>query len=296
MSKAHGRESVPDQEVFREALRLFPRLARDAGYLAAVKCRSFGDKPEAYGLFTRRNGYRRPVATVTGTILGAFSGRDWIVRDGDRWTLSAAGSAWLSRRQAGADPFREQHQLRSGAMMDVGGGVKRPVVVNDGESPLGWLRRRKGRDGSPLISTPQYEAGERLRADFIRARLTPRVTASWGLTASSRRSRRSAPRGPADIGDDALAAKQRVMRALESVGPELAGILIDVCCYLRGLEDAEKTHGWPRRSGKVILQIALTSLARHYGLAGQPNAAEPVGRALRHWGADDFKPSLDRWR
>jgi hypothetical protein len=53
------------------------------------------------------------------------------------------------------------------------------------------------------------------------------------------------------------------MRALMAVGPEVAGILVDICCELKGLEDAEKANGWPQRAGKVVLQIALTRLAKH---------------------------------
>ena len=69
------------------------------------------------------------------------------------------------------------------------------------------------------------------------------------------------------MSDQALASRQRVLQALDAVGPELASILIDVCCHLLGLTEAEKNHGWPQRSGKVILQIALTRLARYYGIS-----------------------------
>jgi hypothetical protein len=34
-----------------------------------------------------------------------------------------------------------------------------PSTENETESPLGWLKSRKDRNGHPLISDPQYEAG-----------------------------------------------------------------------------------------------------------------------------------------
>jgi len=85
------------------------------------------------------------------------------------------------------------------------------------------------------------------------------------------------------------------MRALMAVGPELSGILVDICCELKGLEEAEKENGWPQRAGKVVLQIALTRLARHYGLIAD-GAPRPTRRGLRHWGSDDYRPTIDAWR
>lgn len=163
---------------------------------------------------------------------------------------------------------------------------------NSAESPLAWLRRRKDKDGLPMIDAAQYDAGEKLRADFTFAQLTPSVTSRWSPIGASDGSRRCAPGAGVELRDSVLAARDRVHLALAAVGPELAGILIDVCCHLKGLEDAERARGWPLRSAKVVLQIALTRLARHHGL---PSATEPDARRaprIRHWGVDDYKPAL----
>src|SRR3954468_22374781 len=61
------------------------------------------------------------------------------------------------------------------------------VLVNDCESPLAWLARRKGRDGQAMISAHQFIAGEKLRADFTLGQMTPRVTANWAAPAGRRK-------------------------------------------------------------------------------------------------------------
>jgi hypothetical protein len=200
-----------------------------------------------------------------------------------------------AREAAKDDAFRAQHQSRRIVEMDAEG-ARRPVLLNDGESPLGWLRSRKDRNGKPLIGAQQYAAGERLRADYWFAQMSPRVTANWSTLAPSERRRRGAPSDAAGLRDEVIAAKERVMRALAAVGPEVSGVLVDVCCELKGLEEAEKVNGWPQRAGKVVLQIALTRLARHYGLLGDGLGGRGKGRKLRHWGSEDYRPTLDAWR
>lgn len=140
-------------------------------------------------------------------------------------------------------------------------GAAGPVELDLAESPLGWLATRKGRDGRALISPAQLLAGERLRLDFTRAGLTPRVTTNW-----SPGGRGTA--GPDGFTDAVLAAKRRVQAALAAVGPELSGALLDVCCFLKGLEQVEQERGWPARAGKVVLGLGLDRLAAHYGLSG----------------------------
>lgn len=160
------------------------------------------------------------------------------------------------------DPFQAQHRLSARRQIRVGS-EEVVVEVNDGESPLGWLRRRKGGDGKPLLSESQFEAGERLRRDFTIGQMTPRVTADWSQPIRGGAGR---PRDPAEIAHHALAARQRVSRAVGAVGPGLSDILLSVCCHLQGLEAAERGFGWPKRAGKLVLQIALDRLAFHYGI------------------------------
>lgn len=181
------------------------------------------------------------------------------------------------------DEFRAQHLDLSVRDLMTDSGMMQ-VVVNDSESPLGWLARRKGRDGRAMIGPDQFIAGERLRADFTRGHLTPRVTSSWTGIGQTR-----GAGGGSEMTDLIVASRQRVRLALEACGPEFSGLLLDVCCFLRGLEDVERERGWPSRSAKVVLQLALDRLARHYGLRSD---ATGTGAAIRTWLADDaaFKP------
>jgi hypothetical protein len=231
---------------------------------------------------------------VSRRVVEACLAQDWFEWRENRLVLSEVGRSRLRRNDANdTDAFRQQHQLRTVAQREIGG-AHRQVTVNEGESPLGWLRSRKDRNGRPLIADAQFEAGERLRADYWFAHMSPRVTANWSALAPAERSRRGAPSDAAGLRDEVLAAKERVMRALMAVGPEISGVLVDICCELKGLEEAEKTNGWPQRAGKVVLQIALTRLAKHYGLIAEDGPRR--GRGLRHWGEADYRPSLDRWR
>ncbi len=176
--------------------------------------------------------------------------------------MAKKGAARTQSPENNIDPFQAQHRLSTRRQIRLGS-EEIVVEVNDGESPLGWLRRRKGGDGKPLLSESQFEAGERLRRDFTIGQMTPRVTADWSRPISGGAGR---PRDPAEIAHHALAARQRVSQAVGAVGPGLSDILLSVCCHLQGLEAAERGFGWPKRAGKLVLQIALDRLAAHYGI------------------------------
>jgi hypothetical protein len=77
--------------------------------------------------------------------------QDWIERMGEDLVLSEVGRSMLRRAEAGDDAFRQQHQVRGAQLKEIDG-IRRPVLVNDAESPLGWLKSRKDRNGRPLMS------------------------------------------------------------------------------------------------------------------------------------------------
>lgn len=204
--------------------------------------------------------------------------------------ISVAGKSAMRRHIATGAPedFAAQHRKVVSASIELETG-RQTVAVNAAESPLAWLRRRKGPDGRPFLDVAQFQAGERLRADFTRAQLMPRITANWDAAVAS--GKRAGDGGIADLTDAVLAARQRVEKAIDTVGPELGELLLDFCCFLKGIEEIERTRRWPARSSKIVLQLALSSLARHYGLTA--SAAAPGGRSrVLHWGTEDYRPTI----
>ncbi len=261
-------------EIQREARRVLRKLLVPGAKLVPAGSRSYDM------MIKGRKGLKRDLR-VSEVIIEVFRRRDWIVRDGqhsEAFILSDAGLGWIRRVCAQSDPFASQHQIRVTRDVVAADGTVQTVSVNDGESPLGWLRRRRGPDGRRLITPIQFAAGERLRVDFTLAQLTPRLGVD--LTAPVFGGRRGAKQS-APLPETVLAAKQRLRQALNAVGPGLSNLLLDVCCLLTGLETAERQKGWPRRSAKIVLQIALDRLAVHYGLG--PTRAS--GTRLRAWRA-----------
>jgi hypothetical protein len=110
------------------------------------------------------------------------------------------------------------------------------------------------------------DAGERLREDFEIAQLGPRVAQNWDNFLVPRDSCNRPQGGEGASSDGARAARDRFHAAMQALGPGLSDVVFRVCCFLEGLETAEKRLGWSARSGKVVLRIALQRLAMHYGL------------------------------
>ena len=185
------------------------------------------------------------------------------------------------RSKAGAEPL----PVPARATLTVEYEQSEKVEINPEESPLAMLYRRKTASGSSFISEDEFLAGERLRTDFTRGSLMPSITMRWD---KSVRSRPNGPGGMAELTDIALASRVRVERALEAVGPELNGVLVDVCCFLKGLETVERERQWPARSAKMLLKAGLAALHRHYN----PQLERKRGGVVLHWGTDDYRPRM----
>jgi hypothetical protein len=111
--------------------------------------------------------------------------------------------------------------------------------------------------------------------------MMPRTTSNWASPIAS--GRRGGERA-SGFTETMIAARQRVRQAIDAAGPEFGGLLLDVCCFLKGLDDIERERAWPSRSAKVVLQLALDRLARHYGYAAQVTGRERS--AIRTWLAE----------
>ena len=131
----------------------------------------------------------------------------------------------------------------------------RSVTVNLAESPLGWLHSRG------LVTQRQFDAGERLRLDWERAQLAPRITMAWDAAPiSSRRGGSS----DIDLNGSQIDAKARFHSAVDAAGPGLSDILWRVVCSGEGMREAETALGWPARAGKLVLTLALDRVADYY--------------------------------
>lgn len=142
------------------------------------------------------------------------------------------------------------------------------VIVNLKESPLRWLATRKDVNGQPYLEDIEILAGERFRQDFTFANLSPRMGVSFANTAVDNRS-------PEYFSDRVLASKERLNNARRNLGPELYSLAQDFLGFLMGLEECESRRSWSPRSGKIVVKLMLSHLARHYGLESSTTSTRP---------------------
>ncbi|MDF3413681.1 helix-turn-helix domain-containing protein [Sulfitobacter sp. M57] len=266
-------QPMPDDATLaRESMRVLRRLCETGAVLAVA-----ADLDKAVVVRDGPQGISTRTAVVANSVAQAMALKDWIapansgriiryhITTGGRNALGAflqqfgMTNASASGMAEAATPFHFDDETTRETGTE--NGPRRPRIPV-GESPLSALARRRNKDGKPFLSEPLVHAGERLREDFELAQMDSTTVQNWDqfLTAGV------CPGTPlgSGAGSGASQARARVTAALDDLGAGLADVALRCCCYLEGLEAAEKRLGWSARSGKVVLRIALMRLKRHY--------------------------------
>ncbi len=263
-----SRTGLDEAEFAQTAPRLLRRLAETGAFLAIAPAME-----KAAVMRALPDGRLMRMAVVDRALAQVFALKEWIApRAGgagggkvDTYELTAAGRAELKARMAATPRGMSEAGARFACADDDAGDDRadgnRRIRYNLAESPVAVLGRRREKDGSPYLHPDFVRAAERLREDFELAQMGTAVAQNWeGFLTGGVSGGRGAGHGQTAPRD----ARARVSAALADLGPDLGHIALRVCCYLEGVEEAERRMGWAARSGKVVLRIALRRLARHY--------------------------------
>ncbi len=260
---------LTEEKIAREARRILRRLCENGTFLLVATAAD-----QAIVFKEVVPGRQTKLAAVERVVANAFALNEWIAGTSlgkvNKYHITSMGRTALKRliaedkleRDAVNSPFQEQHkEFGERVVMAANGSGKETLRYNLAESPLTLLARKKDKTGEVFLTPELLEAGERLREDFERAHIGPRVAQNWDrfLTAGGTPAWSAGSEGSS-------AARDRVAEAVRALGPGLADIALRVCCYLDGLEKAERRLGWSARSGKIVLKIALQRLACHYDI------------------------------
>ena len=252
-------DGLTEEHITREASRILRRLCETGAVLAVAR-----DMEMAVVVRDDPIGGTTRTAVTERAVAQAFALRDWISCDDPearivRYRITNSGRATI-RQITEATGFAEQQSAFITAIDDpLLDDIRASGRVTIADSPLIGLSRRRGKDGQPFLSRELVTAGERLREDFELANIAAATQFDWSALILNP----EGAEGPSD------SAGLRVLSALRDLGPGLGDVALRCCCYLEGLEAAERKMGWAARSGKIVLRIALQRLKRHYDEQGQ---------------------------
>lgn len=246
--------SQPNERTVQRALM---RLTRPDAVLAR------DPHGHGYGVFYNGDRRRRPMVRITEAQAQALVAEGAVAADGDAhaFKLTSAGAAHAARVVARPN---ETYQAQHAPVID------RPVIDADGDvrqargyapfTTLVRLVRLKNADGTPWLAPEELDAARRLRGDWDAGQIGLVRGADWAAPPQSRQAR-----GPGNGRETALAigldARARVEEALAALAPPLKRVAIALLLHDCGLEDFERAQGWPTRSAKIALKLALAQLA-----------------------------------
>lgn len=258
---------LTQDRIDQEARRVLRRLCEQGAVLAVVPTLE-----TSVVVREAADGEQLRTAVVDREIAQAMALKEWIVCPDPsgrvaRYFITNRGRAALRRLLAEdenrAGGFAEKRRDFAGDddwdVLSIDTSAQQANKNYATESPLVGLARRKGQDGKPFLDRAIVSAGERLREDYELAQVGVATKIDWeALIAQPDRT--FSNEGP----PGSIAARDRVLAAVDELGPGLGDVALRCCCFLEGLEVTEKKMGWSARSGKIVLRIALQRLVRHY--------------------------------
>jgi len=257
--------SLNDRSLKKAAGTVLQELSEPGAVLAFAK-----DMEKAVVVRDLLDGSTQRTAVVDRPVAQAMALKDWISCKSpgriSRYQITASGRVELAKILADASNsatgFAEaQTGFEVEPTNNVAASGARRVRFSTHENPVAVLARRKDKEGQPFLATDLVAASERLREDFELSQLGTAVTQNWDrfLTAGATNSA-GAGSGYGHSQD----ANDRLQAALGMLGEGLSDVALRCCCHQEGMESVEKRLGWPARSGKVVLRIALIKLREYY--------------------------------
>lgn len=237
--------------------RALARLASANAILAPLRAGS------GFGVFPGGDRRRRPVARLSAAQVAALESDGALQREADdRLALTKAGRTRALRAEATpGEAYAAQHRPVFTRQIADGEGAVIRVRGHDPDAALRRLGALQDSAGRPWFSGAELAAATALKQDWERGQIGLVRGSDWEAPP-----RGSASRGPGNAQEMLTGARcdarQRVEERLASLASPLRRAVEHVCLHERGMEALEQSEGWPARSGKLALKLALAQLAR----------------------------------
>ncbi|MEJ1998730.1 MAG: DUF6456 domain-containing protein [Maritimibacter sp.] len=199
-----------------------------------------------------------------------------------RYIITPAGRVELNRLMAALETSRlSENGGRPGELREGrhhGQAIKRDTArvstrqkrSAGSEAPLYVLARRRRPNGEPWLTPDLIAAAFRFHESYEIARLSGEITRDWDSLMMGRVNVRAVA-GSGGRAVRRVEAAEALAGAIRALGPDLSETVILSVCHEVGMEEIEAKLGYPARSGKLVLRIALRKLSRYYDEVGSGN-------------------------
>lgn len=214
-----------------------------------------------FALYPNNDRRRRPVARLSADEARSLEASGALVRTGEGYALTEAGRARAVREAAApGEAFTAQHRPLVDRPVIEADGRARFVRGHDADALLRRLAALRDANGAAWLSSAEIAAAAQLRRDWEMGERGLVRGSDWTAPPNG-----ASARGPSNAAERHAGAfcdaRRRVAEALTRLAPPLRRVVERVCLREEGLEAMERGEGWPARSGKIALKLALAQLA-----------------------------------